>query len=275
MFKCLVPGCLGINLPWEEWPALAASAGFEAVDVHPLDPAKGANYYRDALAKHSIRAGGAPLPVEFRKDEAAFEASLASLDVKAALAAEIGCTAFYTWIMPASDELPFAENYALHEERLGEAASILSAHGCRLGLEFVGPKTSRIGKNYVFLHTMDGMIGLCEDVGPNAGLLLDSWHWYVSGATVKDILALSAKDVVYVHVNDAPAGIARDEQMDLVRRLSGDTGVIDIAGFMGALRKIGYDGPVTPEPFVKELATLAPDKAASLAARAMETIWNG
>ena len=34
------------------------------------------------------------------------------------------------------------------------------------------------------------------------------------------------------------------------------TGVIDIAGFLQALQEIGYDGPVTPEPFKKELADL-------------------
>ena len=273
MFKCLVPGCLGIQLPWEEWPGLAAKTGFDAVDIHPLDVAKGAEFHRDALAKHGIRAGGAGLPVEFRKDEAAFDASLAELGAKAKLAAAIGCTRFYTWILPASDTLSFAENYALHEERLAEAASILGEHGCRLALEFVGPRTSRAGKKYEFLHTMDGMLQLCEDAGPNAGLLLDSWHWYVSGATVKDILALDARDVVYVHVNDAPSGIARDEQMDLVRRLPGDTGVIDIAGFMGALRKIGYDGPVTPEPFVKELAAMGAEGAVQRAAEAMRKIW--
>ena len=62
--------------------------------------------------------------------------------------------------------------------------------------------------------------------------------------------ALTPAQVVYVHVNDAPAGVPIDEQMDGVRALPGETGVIDIAGFLKALQGIGYDGPVTPEPFV-------------------------
>ena len=273
MFKCLVPGCLGINLPWSEWPALAASAGFEAVDVYPLEVARPAQEYREALAKHGLCAGGTPLPVEFRKDETAFRRTLSELDAKAELAAAIGCTRFYTWILPASDDMTFEENYKLHEQRLGTAAEVLLDHGCRLGLEFVGPKTSRAGRKHEFICTMYGMLDLCADVGPNAGLLLDSWHWYVSYGQARDILALTDDDVVYVHVNDAPAGVAIDEQRDLVRRLPGDTGVIDIRGFMDALRKIGYTGPVTPEPFVKELASMPPEEAAGVAAWALNRIW--
>jgi len=36
--------------------------------------------------------------------------------------------------------------------------------------------------------------------------------------------------------------------------------VIDIAQFLGALLSVGYDGPVTPEPFKKELADLPSDE---------------
>jgi sugar phosphate isomerase/epimerase len=56
-----------------------------------------------------------------------------------------------------------------------------------------------------------------------------------------------------------------DAQMDNTRALPGETGVIDIVGFLGALRAIGYDGPVTPEPFKKNLADL-PDNEARLKA---------
>jgi sugar phosphate isomerase/epimerase len=47
--------------------------------------------------------------------------------------------------------------------------------------------------------------------------------------------------------------------MDLVRALPGETGVIDITSFLHALQRMGYDGPVVPEPFKKELADLPED----------------
>ncbi len=44
-----------------------------------------------------------------------------------------------------------------------------------------------------------------------------------------------------------------------MRNLPGATGVIDIAGFLQALQSIGYDGPITPEPFYPALAELPSD----------------
>jgi sugar phosphate isomerase/epimerase len=64
--------------------------------------------------------------------------------------------------------------------------------------------------------------------------------------------------VVYVHVNDAPVGVPIAEQVDNKRELPGDTGVIDIAGFLKALHKIGYNGPIVAEPF-KDLSGLETD----------------
>ena len=79
--------------------------------------------------------------------------------------------------------------------------------------------------------------------------------------------------MVQVHVNDAPAGIAVDEQMDNVRDLPGATGVVDMATFLGVLARIGYDGPVTPEPFCARLRELPRENAAKLVGESMDTIW--
>ena len=68
----------------------------------------------------------------------------------------------------------------------------------------------------------------------------------------------------------------RDERLDTVRALPLETGVIDLPGFMGKLRTMGYDGPVTPEPFSQRLVELAgadPGRAAREAARAMAALW--
>ena len=78
---------------------------------------------------------------------------------------------------------------------------------------------------------------------------------------------------MYVHVNDAPAGVAMDDHVDNKRGLPGATGVIDIAGFLRALDTIGYLGPVTPEPF-EDLSGLASDKERlRLVGAAMEKIF--
>ena len=104
------------------------------------------------------------------------------------------------------------------------------------------------------------MLEMGREIGPNVGLLLDCWHWHTSGGTVADLLRLTPRDVVYVHVNDAPRGVAMDDYVDNLRGLPGETGVIDISGFLQSLRTIGYEGPVTPEPFKKELGDMPSDE---------------
>ena len=76
-----------------------------------------------------------------------------------------------------------AQNFAFHRDRLRPAAQILADKGISLGLEFLGPKTLRDGKPFEFIHTIEGMLELCDAIGTgNVGLLLDAWHWYTSGA---------------------------------------------------------------------------------------------
>ena len=105
------------------------------------------------------------------------------------------------------------------------------------------------------------------------GLLLDSWHWYTAHESVDDLKRLDNSLIVQVHVNDAPAGVPVDEQVDNVRGLPGETGVIDIAGFLGALQAMGYDGPITPEPFSTELPAMSRDDAGRTIGKAMADIW--
>ena len=76
-------------------------------------------------------------------------------------------------------------------------------------------------------------------------------------------------NVFAVDLNDAPAGKSLDEQVDGKRDLPCATGVIDLAGFLGALRRMGYDGPVRAEPFREDLGRMPRDQAAAAAAAAL------
>ncbi|NQT51672.1 sugar phosphate isomerase/epimerase, partial [bacterium] len=120
---------------------------------------------------------------------------------------------------------------------------------------------------------MPGMLALADAIGTgNVGLLLDCWHWYTSEGTTADILALRPEQVVYVHVSDAPAGVPLDEHIDNQRAMPGATGVIDIAAFLGSLAKIGFDGPVTAEPFSQELNAMENDAAAAAVSASLDAI---
>jgi len=279
MFRNLNPGALGFEANIFETLELARIGDFQGVDLDTSEMRKtlktrSYNEIRSLLEERGLRFGGWGLPVDFKGDEGTFRKELGNLSAIAEMARKLGCHRAYTWITPFSDKLPFKENFELHVSRLGAIAEVLNDYECVLGLEFVAPKTSRINHRYEFIHDMDGILRLREAMkAKNAGLLLDCWHWYTSHGTVDQLKRLKGKDIVYVHVNDAPPGIPVDEQMDLVRRLPGETGVIDIVGFLKTLKAIGYDGPVTPEPFDKSLKEMPKEEAVRKVSRATDKVW--
>ena len=263
MVKALSPGAIGVKAFAIEAAAEAARVGgFAAVEISPTEVvARGVEAARAAL--DGIAVAGFGIPFDWRGEHETWQHGLSALPAQAAAMAALDCRRCTTWILPMSDSRESAENRAFHIGRLAPIAQVLGAEGIALGLEYVGPKTLRETAKYPFVHTMPEMLDLGAEIGPNVGLLLDCWHWYTSHETVAEVEALTPEQVVYVHVNDAPQGVAIDDQIDSVRDLVGATGVIDLKGFLGALRKIGYDGPVVCEPFKKSLGEL-PDDAARL-----------
>jgi sugar phosphate isomerase/epimerase len=275
MFKALNVGAIGVKAGFEKAVELAGHAGFEGIYFSPGDViAFGIEKAKTHLANHYLKAAGFGLPLEFRRTDEEFRNSLAKLPPLAEAAAQIGCTRCSTWLTPASNDLPFKENFEFHRKRLGEAAKILARYKIRLGLEFVGPKTSRAGRKYEFIYTAAGMVELCDAIGTgNVGLLFDCWHWYTSGGTTKDFEKWTNNTIVDVHVNDAPKGIPVDEQRDNVRGLPGETGVIDIKGFLLGLQKIGYDGPVMVEPFSDRVRKMNEEDAVRVTKESLDKIW--
>ena len=106
----------------------------------------------------------------------------------------------------------------------------------------------------------------------NTGVVLDSFHWYTTGSSLAEIEHLDHNEVVVVHVNDAVAHRRIDEQLDHEREMVGATGLIDIAGFLAALRTIGYRGPLTVEPCNAEIKAMSPDAAAAAASAALDRV---
>jgi sugar phosphate isomerase/epimerase len=247
-------GALGVKASLPEAIDYAARYGFDVVDAdaHFLGDLPQADLTRllDSMKAKNVGWAMAGFPTEFRKDDAAFGESVKALPAFAAGLERAGVKRVTTWISPNSADLTYLENLRIHARRLREAAGILNDRGIRFGLEYVGPKTSWSTKRFPFVHTMAEMKELMAEINrPNMGFVLDSWHWYTAGETKKDLLTLRGDQVVSVDLNDAPAGIPVDQQMDGKRELPAATGVIDAASFLGALQSIGYDGPVRAEPF--------------------------
>lgn len=270
----LTPGAIGIKADPRTVIALAAEHGFESVQpnagfIASLDAVQRTELSAE-LAEKKLVWGGAGLPVDFRGDEEKFRSGMDALPQQAAALREIGVTRVSTWLKPFHDSMTYVSNFKQHTQRLGEVTQVLADHGLRFGLEYVGTRTLWISQRYSFIHTMAETKELIAEIDqPTLGFVLDSWHWFTAGETAKDILTLTNSDVVACDLNDAPQGIAIEDQLDNQRELPAATGVIDIKSFLNALVQIGYDGPVRAEPFNKPLNQLEDGPAAEATANAI------
>ncbi len=275
----LNPGAIGVGAPLDELISYAADFRFEALsppvaEVSRLDDAQRESV-RERMQSHNLQWGSASLPVDFRKDDATFKAGIATLPATAMQLKKAGVTRMNTWIMPRHDTLTYRENFAQHATRLREISSILEAHDLRLGLEYVGPYTLRARWRYSFVHSLKETQELLAAIDrPNAGVVLDSFHWFTAHETADDLLGLGNSDIVACDLNDARIGYAIDEQLDGKRMLPVATGVIDVKAFLEALISIGYDGPVRAEPFNKALNDLPNEPAVAATSAAMHAAFN-
>jgi len=276
MIPCLNPVTASLRDP-EDYIKLAAKRGFKGAD-------EGAAYWAAWVERTSIEhvksfcaeqgciVGHGGLPVNFREDEETLAADLVAFPKQCVVMKELGTRGMATWLSPTVQG-DVAEFRATLVKRLKKIVEILKDHGLMLGLEFVGPKTSR-KEGTPFIYDMYGMLDLCAEIDACAcGLLLDSYHWYTSHGTAEDICTLKPSQVVHVHINDAYPGPI-DELMDLKRLLPGE-GVIDLKTFLTSLEEIGYNGPVAVETFSEELKKAGPEEAAKRAGDAMHKIMNG
>lgn len=251
------------RVKWPDFAHLAHRAGYGGVDV-ALGPAleEGVDSTRALLKELKLRPASLPFPVEFRKDEATFQEGLKALPKAAQFAQAIGCPRMVTWIL-SSTQTPKEELRQTLKRRFQAAAEILDKFSVRLGLEFLGPLHIRKAAPHEFIWRMDEMTGFAEEIGPNVGLLLDSWHWRHAGATAADIIKAGKRRIVHVHLADAP-NLPPEQIRDNERLLPGD-GIIDWKAFFGALRKIGYEDGCSPEIFMASLKDKTPEEAARLA----------
>ena len=262
----------GSGLSLSEQVALCARHGFAGLEI-------GIGAIREmgvenarALFQHSnVQPVTFGLPVEWRKDDAAFRADLAQLPMLSRLAADLGISRCTTYVLPSTDA-PIEDYSEISTQRFVEIAQILAEQHINLGLEFLGPQQFRPDPNKFWFYDIAGGLRAADDINQkagtrNVGLLVDCWHWYASGGRQMDLASIPVEQIVHVHINDAPLGVALPDLVDNVRELPGATGEIDVRGFLSTLRALGYNGPVAVETFSEKLNAMSPDEAAAVAAR--------
>ncbi len=151
-------GMIGVAANQREVIQLAGRFGFESVEPNAGFLAQLPDDSLQAiladLKAQKLVWGATNLPLDFRGEEPAFAASLKLLPAFAKGLQRAGVTRIGTWINPSHKTLDLRGQLRQHARRLREAAKILGDSGVRLGLEYVGPKTSWARGGFPFIHTM-------------------------------------------------------------------------------------------------------------------------
>lgn len=273
MIASLSPATAGGGLSLPEQVALCARHGFAGLEIGiGAIRDMGVDAARSLFQRSDVAPVVFGLPVEWRKDEDAFRQSLAQLPLLAQLAADLGVFRCTTYVHPAT-EAPIEEYRETSTRRFAEIATILAGQNINFGLEFLGPQQFRPDPDKFWFYDIAGGLRAADEINQragtrNVGLLVDCWHWYASGGTLMDLAAIPLEQIVHVHINDAPKGVALPDLVDNVRELPGATSEIDVRGFLSTLKALGYDGPVAVETFSEKLNAMTPDDAAAAAAKA-------
>jgi 2-keto-myo-inositol isomerase len=105
--------------------------------------------------------------------------------------------------------------------------------GVKLGFEFLGIKNCSVAD-------LSSATQVVREVGGDrVGLVLDTFHLYLSGATAGELERVQSNELFLVHINDSE-NLPIEQLTDGNRVFPGE-GVIDLDGYMRALRSIGYD----------------------------------
>nr|VFJ54143.1 MAG: Sugar phosphate isomerase/epimerase [Candidatus Kentron sp. FW]VFJ65657.1 MAG: Sugar phosphate isomerase/epimerase [Candidatus Kentron sp. FW] len=227
---------------------------------------------KELLDKYSLKPVSFGFPIKLFESEKAFEDSLDDFENQAGMASRLGCHLTLCYIPPFSDELNFNDLFVRTAKRLHALKPILERYNIKIGFEFIGPTETRRNTKYDFIHTIDGTRALiaASDLYGYGGFKFDVHHWQNSGAGLLDIHHLDPEYLLYIELNDGLKGYDIFTMPEFERELPFETGVTDIKGFLRALHKKGYQGPVAVEPWNNEIKNMPLDKAVQVVKHSLD-----
>ena len=101
---------------------------------------------------------------------------------------------------------------------------------------------------------------------PNAGLLIDVWHFYNGGGHPDQLVDLPAAGITGVQLNDGPLVHENFLQHARAERQLPGEGELDVVGLIHAVRRAGFTGPYCVESNTPEFRNLPVAEAARRAA---------
>ena len=279
MYKNLNTASLGVSGRQSELIELTLTYGFRGLDLDAADLLKRATlqgveeagkYIRSA----KIKIGGWVLPVQLGADDAVFQLEAERLSLISDTARKLGFSYCTTHIEPASDKLPYHENFERHRQRLAKIGDVLAGAGLRLGVGMKAAPEFRRDGVYPFIHKAEELLTLIRTVNhTHVGLVLDTWNWQIGGGGSDTLADVKGKQIVSVTIADVPPD-ADPAAMDVSQRLlPGEETLPQHARLVARLAERKYDGPVTLLPAPRHAAGMTRDHIIEKCAWLLEQMW--
>lgn len=249
----------------------AGAAGFDYLEIWAAKLREFLKSQSPAdLKKLFNEAGVKPLSINsiehitFR-DAAAYAKIRAECEELCSIAAAINCP--YIVLVPGRMPSRDLSSYETIEESvrvLRELASIGERFGVSLAFEFLGQEDCTVQT----LALADEIV--VNTNRRNIGLVIDSFHYYAGGSTIKMIDALDPKRLYIFHINDAED--RPSDQLTDAHRLLPGLGILPLKEMIAAFKRIGYDGVASVEIFRPEYWERDPFELAREAKAAVEKV---
>jgi 2-keto-myo-inositol isomerase len=196
------------------------------------------------------------------RDEDAHMRLLKECEDLCRIASEIDCP--YIVVVPSPLPAGKSRNDVIDESVgvLAKLGRIAEGYGVALAFEFLGQPDCSV-------QTLELADEIVKQVSrPNVGLVLDSFHFYAGGSTIKSIDALDADRLFIFHINDAED--RPREQLEDRHRLLPGLGILPLKEIVAALRRTGYERIASveifrPEYWERDPQELARDARAAVA----------
>ncbi len=153
------------------------------------------------------------------------------------------------------------DDYKVAAARLNTVAEMASRYKVRIALEFIAGSK--------LIGCLPTALSLIRSAGHrNAGICLDTFHFFVGSSKTEDLPQLRAGEIEHVHFHDVPSSIPRERLRDTDRLPPGE-GSLPLAIVTAALRRAGYRGALSVELFGEAFHTGDPKLVAERCYRAV------
>lgn len=154
------------------------------------------------------------------------------------------------------------DDYRAAVERFARVAELAARYKVRIAVEF-------IARSSLYGSLLSALQLLRAAAQPNAGICLDTFHFFVGVSKFEDLQELRPGEVEHVHFHDVPGSIPREILVD-PDRLPPGRGVIPLKRITEALHRIGYQGNLSTELFGARYQKGDPFSVAKLCNKALE-----